>query len=71
MIITRLILPATLILLIFYGCTQHKIEVAPVEVKPIHITIDVNVKVDKALDDFFGDVDSVEEKIGTKSTTPE
>jgi len=71
MIRTRLILPATLILLIFYGCTQHKIEVAPVEVKPIHITIDVNVKVDKALDDFFGDVDSVEEKIGTKSTTPE
>jgi hypothetical protein len=71
MIRTRLILPATLIFLIFYGCTQHKVEVAPVEVKPIHITIDVNVKVDKALDDFFGDVDSVEEKIGTKSTTPE
>jgi hypothetical protein len=45
--------------------------VAPVEVKPIHITIDVNVKVDKALDDFFGDVDSVEEKIGTQSTAPE
>jgi len=71
MIRTRLILPATLIYLISYGCTQHKVEVAPVEVKPIHITIDVNVKVDKALDDFFGDVDSVEEKIGTRSTTPE
>ena len=71
MIRTRLILPATLIYLISYGCTQHKVEVAPVEVKPIHITIDVNVKVDKALDDFFGDVDSVEEKIGTQSTTPE
>jgi len=71
MIRTRLILPATLIFLISYGCTQHKVEVAPVEVKPIHITIDVNVKVDKALDDFFGDVDSVEEKIETKSTAPE
>jgi hypothetical protein len=71
MIRTRLILPATLIFLISYGCTQHKVEVAPVEVKPIHITIDVNVKVDKALDDFFGDVDSVEEKIETKSTVPE
>ena len=71
MLRTRLILPATLIFLISYGCTQHKVEVAPVEVKPIHITIDVNVKVDKALDDFFGDVDSVEEKIGTKSTRPE
>jgi hypothetical protein len=65
------ILPAALIFLISYGCTQHKVEVAPVEVKPIHITIDVNVKVDKALDDFFGDIDSVEEEIETKSTAPE
>ena len=40
------------------GCgSTYKVEVAPVEVKPIHITIDVNVKVDKDLDDFFGDID--------------
>lgn len=40
------------------GCsTSHKVEVAPVEVKPIHITIDVNVKVDRELDDFFSDID--------------
>jgi hypothetical protein len=51
------------------GCTQHKVEVAPVEVKPIHITIDVNVKVDRALDDFFGDIDTVEEELDTKATT--
>ncbi|MEA1947634.1 MAG: hypothetical protein U9N83_10090 [Thermodesulfobacteriota bacterium] len=43
------------------ACTQHKVEVAPVEIKPIHITIDVNVKVDKALDDFFDDIDDAEE----------
>jgi hypothetical protein len=48
---------------VFAGCTQHKVEVAPVEVKPIHITIDVNVKVDKALDDFFDDIDAKEEEI--------
>lgn len=36
------------------GCTSHKVEL---EVKPMHITIDVNVKVDRALDDFFGDID--------------
>jgi hypothetical protein len=42
---------------LFWACTQHKIEVAPVEIKPIHITIDVNVKIDRALDDFFGDID--------------
>ena len=44
------------------GCTQHRVEVAPVEVKPIHITIDVNVKVDKALDDFFDEIDQTEEE---------
>jgi len=65
------ILPAALILLISHGCTQHRVEVAPVEIKPIHITIDVNVKVDKALDNFFGDVDSAEEKIRTKSPSAE
>lgn len=38
------------------GCVNVK--TAPIEVKPIHITVDVNVKVDRALDDFFGDLDS-------------
>ena len=33
-----------------------------VDVKPIHITVDVNVRVEKALEDYFGDIDS-------KSTT--
>ena len=52
------------ILFCVQGCqTSHEVKVAPVEVKPIHITIDVNVKVDKALDDFFGDLDEAEEKI--------
>lgn len=40
------------------GCTRHEVEMKPVEIKPIHITIDVNVKVDRALDDFFGDIDN-------------
>ena len=55
----------------FQGCTQHKVEVAPVEVKPIHITIDVNVKVDRALDDFFEDIDAEEEKVGDKTPIKE
>jgi hypothetical protein len=52
-----------LLFLISLGCTKHEVEtrsqveVAPVEVKPIHITIDVNIRVDKALDDFFSDID--------------
>jgi hypothetical protein len=53
------------------GCTQHKVEIAPVEVKPIHITIDVNVKVDRALDNFFGDIDEAEDQIEGNSTTSE
>lgn len=46
---------AALALLPLAGCLNVKTE--PIEVKPIHITVDVNVKVDKALDDFFGDLD--------------
>jgi hypothetical protein len=49
------------------------VKTAPIEVKPIHITVDVNVRVEKALDDFFGDLDkksstlSTEKKPETKS----
>ena len=60
------------------ACTKHTVEVEPVEVKPIHITIDINVKVDKALEDFFKDIDEAEIKLGksddeteTASTNPE
>ena len=58
-----------LLLLMSFGCTKHEVEtrsqveVAPVEVKPIHITIDVNIKVDRALDDFFSDIDETAEEI--------
>ena len=51
------------------GCTKHVVEtksdvaVAPIEVKPIHITIDINIRVEKALDDFFGDLDKAAEEL--------
>ena len=52
------------LLLLVQGCqTQHEVKIAPMEVKPIHITIDVNVKIDRALDNFFGDIDAAKEKI--------
>ncbi len=54
-------------LLLLPGCTKHRVDVGPVEIKPIHITIDVNVKVDRALDDFFGDLD---EKAAAISNDP-
>ena len=47
-----------------WGCSSsHQVEVKPVEIKPIHITLDVNVKVDRALDNFFGDIDAAEDKL--------
>jgi hypothetical protein len=47
----------TALALLLPSCTRHEVQVAPVEIKPIHITIDVNIKVDRALDNFFGDLD--------------
>lgn len=53
------------------GCnTAHKVEtdntvnvkVDPIEVKPIYATVDINIKVDRELDDFFefeDDIDAV------------
>ena len=58
-----------LLLLMTLGCTKHEvetksqIEMAPVEIKPIHITIDVNIRVDRALDDFFSDIDESAQEI--------
>lgn len=45
------------------GCnTTHKVTVDPIEVKPIHMTLDINLKVDKQLDDFFDFEDDFEEE---------
>ena len=44
------------------GCirTNSTIELKPVEVKPIHITLDVNVRVAKELNNFFDDLDAAD-----------
>ncbi len=55
--ITVLLISAIFIISMQACYTRHKVEVAPMEVKPIHITIDVNVRVDRALDNFFEDLD--------------
>lgn len=53
-----------LIFCAFSGCqSSHQVEIKPVEIKPIHITIDVNVRVEKALDSFFDDLEAAENKI--------
>ena len=35
------------------ACTHHTIRVEIPEIPPIHITMDINIKVDKQLDEFF------------------
>ncbi len=32
---------------------QHEMSI-----KPVHITVEIKVKIDKELDDFFGDIDA-------------
>jgi len=57
-----IVLAATLLLQ--SACsTRHEVQMAPVEIKPIHITIDVNVRVQKDLEDFFGDIDKADQKL--------
>ena len=56
-------------MLLLPGCTRHRVEVAPVEVKPIHITIDVNVKIDRELDNYLDDIFEAGDDIRQKQET--
>ncbi len=49
----------------FAGCVY-----TTVDVKPIHITVDVNVRVEKALEDFFGDLDAKSSTLQTPTVQP-
>ena len=41
-----------------HGCEiRHDVKVEPVEIKPIHITMDINIKVDREVDAFFSEVE--------------
>ena len=62
-------LPGLFLILLFTSCrSSHQINLEPVEVKPIHITIDVNIRVERALEDFFSDLD--EESSTIQESTP-
>jgi len=63
MVPVRWLAPAAGLILLSAACTRHDVTVAPVEVKPIHITIDVNVRVDRALDNYFGEIDEAKERL--------
>jgi hypothetical protein len=35
------------------ACTRHTVDVQPIRVEPIHLTVDINVRIDRELEDFF------------------
>jgi len=37
--------------------TSHTVKVEPVEIKPIYITLDVYIKVEREVEDFFSEVE--------------
>ena len=41
------------------ACIRTESEIKPIEIKPVHITLDINIRIEKALDDFFGDLDAL------------
>ena len=41
------------------GCTSHRVKMDPVEVRPIHMTLDINIRIDRELDRFFEFEDEV------------
>jgi len=45
----------------------HTVDVKPIRVEPIHVTMDVNIRVDKELDQFF----AFEEELQSELETPE
>lgn len=38
------------------------------EIKPIHITIDLNVKIQREIDSFFDDIDAASQTMDTPAT---
>ena len=65
------LLPAGLIASAFVGagCT-HRIDVQPIRVEPIYLTVDVNVRLDKQLEESFGFEDRIERQVESATTVP-
>lgn len=61
-------MPRLLSLLLLVGLTTS----GCIRVAPIHVTVDVNVnvKIDKALDDFFGDLDKKSATLAPAAAKP-
>jgi len=51
------------------ACTHHTIKLEPIEIKPIHITMDVNIRVQKQIESDFAFMDEAQPK-GEKKEAP-
>ena len=50
----------------FAGCeTKHTIAVEPIKVEPIYLTVDVNVRLDRELEEAFGYQERIESELET------
>ena len=55
-------LVTSLMLILCFGCIKLKHDMT---IQPVHVTVEIRLKIDKDLEDFFGDIDgtSKESKI--------
>ena len=50
---TRTAWHAAVLPFVLAACVTHTVETQPIEIKPIHITMDINLRVQRELDEFF------------------
>ncbi len=60
---------AGLILIIGPVACSPRVRVDPIEVKPIHIVHDINIRVDRQLDEFFAFQEQAATQPATNATT--
>jgi len=58
----RWLLFAAAMMLVGAGCTYHEVDVKPIKIEPIHITVDINVKLQKEFEDLFAFEEKAEPK---------
>ena len=54
------VLGCAFLCLVAVSCIRTESEIKPIEIKPIQITLNINVRIEKELDDFFSDIDELE-----------
>ena len=64
----KYLLPLVGCFIMLTSCT-HKVKVDPIKVEPIYVTMDIRIRVDRDLQDFFSFEDRMGKKSDEKSVT--